>query len=81
MGKFTTHNFWKRKGDCCDFIEVKKVIGDNGISAELKVSLHTRIHGGWKTLVKDMELRISKRDYVLWNQYTPNGMKNDSQGH
>lgn len=72
-GKFTTHKFWKNKGDCCDFIGITEVISDDGITAEVRFDYFTQRQRSYKLLSRDIITRIPKNSYKSWNQFMPRG--------
>lgn len=69
--KFETHKYWKRKGVCCEFIEVTKVLSDDGIRASLIINICEQTDAGWMAIANDFGVAITKRDYLNWNQYVP----------
>ena len=73
VAKFATCTYWKKKGDCCDFIEVVRVINDDGERSRLVVNLHTQRHTGWATLVRGFEYLVNRNEYGKWNQFVPRG--------
>ncbi len=73
--RFSTSKYWKHRGDCCDFIEIIKVIEDNGSTAELKAAMHTQLDGKWSMLLSSFQFRVPKKDYWKWNQFVPRGNK------
>lgn len=77
MGKFVEGQYFKNRGDCCDFIQVTKVLVDTGTRAELAVTWFTQMHDGWRKLCTD-HFDISKNNYQKWMHYSPHGERRDS---
>ena len=71
--KFGGSKYWKRKGVCCEFIEVLEVIEDNGVTALIRVSLNEQLNKSWKTLIAEDRFRLNAKEYVKWNLYRPRG--------
>lgn len=75
--RYSTTKFWKHRGDCCDFFEVLEILEDNGETAEVKVAWHTQSNKSWRTLIRNDQFRISKKDYHGYQPYKPRGEKSN----
>lgn len=72
--KFIAGEYYKRRGDCCDFVYVEQVLFDTGENAEIRVVWYSQLHNGWRRLCTD-QFVVGKNNYTGWRQYQPRGKR------
>lgn len=66
--------YWREKGECCMFVEVRSVVADSGTTAELEVIWCKQLDRGWKQIGKEI-INIRSNNYMKWVSYFPRGEK------
>lgn len=75
--KFQVDDYFKCRGDCCDFIKVVNVLLDTGKEAEVKAIWYTQMSKSWRQVSNETQFRISERNYPDWKVFKPRGELNE----
>ena len=73
MRKFKVGEFFKHRGDCCDFIEIQQVVKEDDVRVEIRATWYTQRDNYWKLLTPSYQFSIMISEVGKWRSYKPKG--------